>query len=73
VLPVSEDVIFKWRFLVEEGRKVGHTVSHPDLFIAATALQYGLALLSRDVTDYVRTRVALCNPWIDSPPTAHNS
>jgi hypothetical protein len=38
VLPVTEDVMFKWRLLVEEGRKAGHTFSQPDLIIAATAL-----------------------------------
>ena len=27
VLEVSEDVMFKWRLLVEDGRKVGHTFS----------------------------------------------
>jgi hypothetical protein len=37
-LPVSEDVMFKWRLLVEDGRKAGHTYSQPDLIIAATAL-----------------------------------
>jgi len=25
VLPITEDIMFKWRVLVEEGRKVGHT------------------------------------------------
>ena len=39
VLEVSEDVMFKWRLLVEDGRKAGHTFSQPDLIIAATALQ----------------------------------
>jgi len=39
VLEVSEDVMFKWRLLVEEGRNIGHTFSQPDLIIAATALQ----------------------------------
>jgi len=33
VLPVTEDVMLKWRLLVEEGRKVGHTFSQPDLII----------------------------------------
>jgi len=69
VLPVSEDIIFKWRLLVEDGRKAGHTFSQPDLFIAATALQHGLTVVSRDVTDYAKTRVALLNPWVDSDPT----
>jgi toxin FitB len=27
VLPATEDVMFKWRLLVEEGRKAGHTFS----------------------------------------------
>ena len=34
VLPVSEDVMFKWRLMVEDGRKAGHTYSQPDLIIA---------------------------------------
>lgn len=38
-LAISEDVMFKWRLLVEEGRKAGHSFSQPDLIIAATALQ----------------------------------
>lgn len=64
VLPVSEDVMFKWRLLVEDGRKTGHTYSQPDLIIAATALQHGLTLVSRDVGAFERTRVPLLNPWI---------
>jgi predicted nucleic acid-binding protein len=27
ILPVTEDIMFKWRLLVEEGRKAGHTFS----------------------------------------------
>lgn len=65
VLDVSEDVMFKWRLLVEEGRKVGHTFSQPDLIIAATALQHGLAVVTRDTADYKLARVPLLNPWVD--------
>jgi predicted nucleic acid-binding protein len=67
-LAVSEDVMFKWRLLVEEGRKAGHTFSQPDLIIAATALHHGLAVVSRDVTDYKRAGVSVFNPWADSLP-----
>ena len=63
VLAVTEDIIFKWRLLVEEGRKVGHTFSQPDLIIAATALHHGLTVVSRDKGDYAKSRVALLNPW----------
>ncbi len=65
VLQVSEDVIFKWRLLVEEGRKVGHTFSQPDLIIAAIALQHGLTVVTRHTGDYQFARVPLLNPWVD--------
>lgn len=67
VLEVSEDVMFKWRLLVEDGSKVGHTFSQPDLIIAATALQHGLTVVTRDTGDYKLARVPLLNPWVDEP------
>lgn len=65
VLPISEDVMLKRRILVEEGRKSGHTYSQPDLIIAATGLQYGLTIVTRNATDFMRTRVPLFNPWLN--------
>jgi len=62
-LSVSEDVMFKWRLLVEDGRKAGHTYSQPDLIIAATALQHGLTVVSRDTSDFAEARVPVLNPW----------
>ncbi len=63
VLAVTEDIMFKWRLLVEDGRKVGHTFSQPDLIIAATALRHGLTVVSRDESDYEQARVPIFNPW----------
>jgi len=63
ILSVSEDVLFKWRLLVEEGRKARHTYSQPDLFIAATALQNGLTIVSRDVDEFQQARAPVVNPW----------
>ena len=68
VLEVSEDVMFKWRLLVEEGRKAGHTFSQPDLIIAATALHHGLTVVTRDTGDFKLARVPLLNPWVDETP-----
>ena len=65
VLAISEDVMFKWRLLVEEGRKAGHTFSQPDLIIAATALQHGLTVVSRDITHFIPAGVPVFNPWTD--------
>jgi hypothetical protein len=65
VLAVSEDIMLKWRLLVEDGRKAGHTFSQPDLIIAATALQHGLTVVSRDVRDYQKARTPVFNPWVE--------
>jgi predicted nucleic acid-binding protein len=63
VLPISEEVMLKWRLMVEEGRQAGHTFSQPDLIIAATAAYHGLTVVTRDVGDFERARVAVLNPW----------
>ena len=62
VLPVSEDVMLKWRVLVESGRKTGHTFSQPDLIIAATALLNGLTVVSRDTAEFKRAGVPVFDP-----------
>jgi predicted nucleic acid-binding protein len=67
VLAITEDIMFKWRLLVEDGRKSGYTFSQPDLIIAATALHHGLTVVSRDVSDYQRARAPVLNPWSDPP------
>jgi hypothetical protein len=63
VLPVSEDVMFAWRLMVEEGRKSGHTFSQPDLIIAATAKLFALIVVTRDTGEFERARVPTLNPW----------
>ena len=68
VLAITEDIMFKWRLLVEDGRKSGHTFSQPDLIITATALHHGLTVVSRDVRDYQKARAPVFNPWVDPPP-----
>ncbi len=63
VLQVTEEVMLKWRLLVEDGRKTGHTFSQPDLLIAATAIHYGLTVVTRDRNDFDKTGVSVINPW----------
>lgn len=70
VLAITEDIMFKWRLMVEEGRKAGHTFSQPDLIIAATGQHHGLTIVSRDTADYVKAQVTVFNPWTDRLPEA---
>ena len=71
VLPVTEEIMFKWRLLVKDGRKAGYTFSQPDLIIAATALHHGLTVVTRNVSDYEQVRTRVFNPWVDSLPASH--
>ncbi len=63
VLPITEDILLKWRLLMESGRKTGHTYSHPDLLIAATAIHHGLTVVTRDRSDFDKAGVPVLNPW----------
>lgn len=67
VLEITEDIMLKWRMLVEDGRKTGHTFSQPDLIIAATALHHGLTIVSRDTSEYRKANVPVLNPWATKP------
>lgn len=55
--------MFKRRLLVEDSRKADHTFSQPDLIIAATALNHGLTVVTRDTVDYAKAQLELVNPW----------
>ncbi len=66
VLPITEDIMFRWRLLVEEGRKTGYTFSQPDLIIAATAIHHGHTVVTRDRSDYDKAGASVINPW-DAP------
>jgi toxin FitB len=65
VLRLDEDSLLKWRLIIEDGRKRGHTYSHPDVLIAAIAFHHGLTVVTRDTSEFVAAQVPVFNPWID--------
>ena len=69
-LPISEDIMLKWRLLVEDGRRARHTFPQPDLIIAATALLHAMTVVTRDSADFARAHVPVFNPWVDPDPAA---
>ena len=66
MIEVSEDVMFTWPVLVENGRKNGHTFSQPDLIIAASALHHDLTVVTRNVRDFELADVPAVNPWTEA-------
>ncbi len=63
VLSVTENVLLRWRLMMEGGRKKGHTFSEPDLLIAALAALAGLIVVSRDASEFVSAGVPVFDPW----------
>jgi predicted nucleic acid-binding protein len=63
VLGITEQVIIRWKTMVIDGRKRGHTFGQPDLFIAAIAALQDMAVVTRDVSEFVEAGVPTFDPW----------
>lgn len=65
ILPVDAGVANRWGLIVREAKSTGKTLPVIDSLLAATALHYNLTVVSRNVSDFVRTKVPVLNPWED--------
>jgi predicted nucleic acid-binding protein len=63
VLAITEDVIVRWKAMVVDGQKRGHTFGQPDLFIAAIAALEDLVVVTRDTGEFVAAGVPAFDPW----------
>jgi predicted nucleic acid-binding protein len=63
ILAITEDVIVRWKAIVVEGQKRGHTFGQPDLFIAAIAALEDLVVVTRDTAEFVAAGVPAFDPW----------
>ena len=63
-LPVDEPIAVGALRIAKECAKGGYTFSLPDLLIAATALDRGLVVVSRDNAPFLKANVPVQNPWL---------
>jgi predicted nucleic acid-binding protein len=63
IFPVTEAIAERWGHLAASTRKQGITLAIMDGLIAATALEHGLTLVTRNVKDFAGLGVDLLNPW----------
>jgi toxin FitB len=63
ILPVNDAVADRWGMLAAEAKREGSSLSAIDGLLAATALQYNLTIVSRNVADFGDTPVPVLNPW----------
>ncbi len=59
-----------WGGLVAEGEDMGRQIGASDGQIAATGIQHGLIVVTRNVRHFANTGVRLWNVWDDSSPVA---
>lgn len=62
-LPVTQSIGDRWGALDGECRMRGVTLNTADGLIAATALEHGLTVVTRNVKDFDGLGVTLLNPW----------
>jgi predicted nucleic acid-binding protein len=63
ILAVDHIIADRWGVLRAEAQLRGRPLSVVDAIIAATASQHNLSLVSRNVTDFAITGLAVVNPW----------
>jgi len=63
VLPVDPKTADTWGLIIARGQSRGRPVSAMDAFIAATARQHDLTLVTRSVGDFDALGIRIINPW----------
>lgn len=64
ILPVDRSVAELWGNVVARSETVGRPIEAMDALLAATAEAYGLALVTRNVSDFEACLLnAIINPW----------
>lgn len=66
VLPVGRDTAIIWGEITANASRRGVQLHAADGLIAATAIQHGLHIMTRNVRHFEITGVLLINPWHDS-------
>jgi len=63
ILGIDETIASAWGDVVAEREERGRPISTIDAFIAATARVRGLALVTRNATDFRDSVAEIVNPW----------
>jgi predicted nucleic acid-binding protein len=64
VLPISESIAEQWGVLAGQCQLRGRPLGLADGFIAATALDHDLTIITRNVKDFEGLGVGVFSPWV---------
>jgi len=68
ILPVTVAIADRWGALDAQCQLKGTPLNTADGMIAATALEHGLTVATRNVRDFAGTAVPVFNPWEQAAP-----
>lgn len=63
ILPLTQSIAERWGSLEAQQQLVGRPMQIADAQIAATSLEHGLTLVTRNLRHFEALGVALINPW----------
>ncbi len=64
-LPWDQETGLKWAALLSHLRSAGRAMPIKDSLIAATAIFYGLKIVTRNHSDFANTGLLVVNPFVD--------
>jgi toxin FitB len=64
LLPINTETATIWGEITAKAQQDGFVIPASDGLIAATALQHGLHLMTRNVKDFEPAHVMFINPWM---------
>lgn len=64
ILPLDTGAVDHWARMAVAAAQAGKTLALADGYIAAIALQYDMAVVTRNVRDFEETGVRVVNPWM---------
>ena len=63
ILPIDDEVVERWVVLSARSKAQGMPLALIDGLLAATALHHQLAIVTRNVADFIQTDVSIVSPW----------
>jgi len=66
ILPVDVAIASTFGRIVARTQAQGRAIEPMDAFIAATAEQHGLTLVTRNIRDFASLGITVINPWSDA-------
>lgn len=64
LLPIDAITADQWGRIVAHAQTAGRPIGAMDAFLAATAEQHQLTLVTRNTSDFAATGIPLFNPWL---------